>query len=570
MGMIVPSGIYTDKGTTHLRELFLDHCDWQWLFCFENRDSIFDIHRSFKFCPLIVKKGGTTKAIRAAFMHRNVDDWALADRHVLAYPRERVLEFSPSSRAILEIRGEKDLLVLQKVYSHGVLLGDQSARGWGVAYATEFHMTSDSKLFAPRARWESQGFIQDEYGHWLKGAWRPHSGESNILNREPGQVLSRDGAKSLQVNEIEATALPLMQGVAIWQFDTCAKEYLSGANHRAKWTAGAFSECRLPSPQFLMDATEYARSAKAVCGSNFVFRAVQNAANQRTFIASLSPRCPTGNSLAILQVGRWRNELIARCNAFLSDYALRPRMSQANLNWFVVAEMPVLSIQDPKIEKFISSAVKALLFIGKTHAGEWTERAATSWRRSWAVTPHERVRVRAMLDAVIASSMGLDLQDYKWVLREVDYPAALLADRRFCDDLDTKGFWRVHRESDPELRHTVLSLLAFSELERLGIDEFLVQNDGDGWLVPETVRLSDYGLRHDSRAKLHQPVASRLGPRFHVWQLEEDVERSWAECAAHAELIRQIVPLQYQTDEELDPGLIATEETATYTQKGLF
>ncbi len=84
MGMIVPSGVYTDKGTTNLRALFLDHCDWQWLFGFENREKVFDIDSRFKFCPLIVQKGGATQAIRAAFMHRNVDDWAYAERHVLA------------------------------------------------------------------------------------------------------------------------------------------------------------------------------------------------------------------------------------------------------------------------------------------------------------------------------------------------------------------------------------------------------------------------------------------------------------------------------------------------------
>lgn len=114
LGMIVPSGIYTDKGTTDLRELFLGQCDWQWLFGFENREGIFDIHRSFKFCPLIVQKGGQTEAIRAAFMHRNVDDWEQAERHVLAYPRARVEEFSPYSKAILEIRSEQDLRVLQR------------------------------------------------------------------------------------------------------------------------------------------------------------------------------------------------------------------------------------------------------------------------------------------------------------------------------------------------------------------------------------------------------------------------------------------------------------------------
>jgi hypothetical protein len=70
MGMIVPSGIYTDKGTTDLRELFLDHCDWQWLFGFENSARASSISTSrIKFCPMIVQKGGSTSAIRTAFMH---------------------------------------------------------------------------------------------------------------------------------------------------------------------------------------------------------------------------------------------------------------------------------------------------------------------------------------------------------------------------------------------------------------------------------------------------------------------------------------------------------------------
>ena len=48
LGFIVPSGLYSDAGTGGLRELFLDHCRWEWLFGFENRDEIFDIHRSLQ------------------------------------------------------------------------------------------------------------------------------------------------------------------------------------------------------------------------------------------------------------------------------------------------------------------------------------------------------------------------------------------------------------------------------------------------------------------------------------------------------------------------------------------
>ncbi len=99
------------------------------------------------------------------------------------------------------------------------------------------------------------------------------------------------------------------------------------------------------------------------------------------------------------------------------------------------------------------------------------------------------------------------------------------------------------------------------------MEAFLSQNDGEGWLIPETLRLADFGLGHDDRAQEHQPVASRLGRRFYDWQLNEDVDRSWEECAAHAELIRQIVPEPESVD-----GV--AEEPAEYkvesTQGALF
>ena len=67
LGFVVPSGLYSDNGTGGLRRLFIDRCRWEWLFGIENRDGIFPIHRSYKFNPVIVAKGGTTKAIRTAF-----------------------------------------------------------------------------------------------------------------------------------------------------------------------------------------------------------------------------------------------------------------------------------------------------------------------------------------------------------------------------------------------------------------------------------------------------------------------------------------------------------------------
>ncbi len=140
----------------------------------------------------------------------------------------------------------------------------------------------------------------------------------------------------------------------------------------------------------------------------------------------------------------------------------------------------------------------------------------------------------------------------KTVLSECDFPVNKVGSNQFSRTLNPKGFWRVDKDKDPELRPTVLSLIAFHDLQQKGLDAFLAQNDGESWMIPETLCLADYGLGHDERAQEHQSVASRLGPRFFDWQVNEDVERSWAECAAHAALIRRIVPLpggaQVETD----------------------
>ena len=173
LGFVVPSGLYSDNGTGPLRRLFLEHCRWEWLFGIENRDRVFPIHRSYKFNPVIVQKGGTTEAIRTAFMRRNLDDWEHAEALATPYTRAQVTRFSPKSRAILEIQSARDLEILEKIYKDSVLLGDDGPKGWGIRYTREFDMTNDSRLFPPRPQWEAKGYRPDEYSRWLLGDWRP-------------------------------------------------------------------------------------------------------------------------------------------------------------------------------------------------------------------------------------------------------------------------------------------------------------------------------------------------------------------------------------------------------------
>jgi hypothetical protein len=146
--------------------------------------------------------------------------------------------------------------------------------------------------------------------------------------------------------------------------------------------------------------------------------------------------------------------------------------------------------------------------------------------------------------------------------------------------LPAKGFWRVDKEKDPELRHTVLTLVAFHDLQEKirscggdrdkGIEAFLNQNNGEGWMLPETLRLSDYGLGHDDRAKEPQPVASLLGPRFYDWQLAQSPEESWRECELHARNLLGEAGFQALKDElagKHPPAPVVKESKAEYKAK---
>ncbi len=518
LGLLTPSGLYTDKGSTDLRKLFLEKSRWEWLFGFENRQGIFDIHRSFKFNPIIVRKGGKTSAIRTAFMHRSVEDWQDAERHALPYPRERVEQFSPRSSAILEIRSARDLAVLEKMYANAVLLGDDGPDGWGIRYAREFDMTNESKLFPPRPKWEERGYKPNEYGLWIG---------------PDGEV-----------------ALPLYEGRMVGQFDFSKKGWVRGKGRSAECRDIPF-DVKAVEPQYLIRLADYAGAQdrngepKAVRGAKLAFMDITAATNARTMVAAVLFDAPCGNSAPVLQARHGSlKALAALLNSFAYDFVARARCGGLHLNYFVIEETPLP--KPPDREQILQHLNRLGLSIGGVSilfAREWMEHRDRRWpwKRRWAVTEYERLRIRSIVDALAARTYGLEQNELEWVLRDCDHPTAVLRSDESTTTLDPKGFWRIDKDKDPEVRHTVLTLVAFHELKRIGLEAFLALNDGEGWMLPETLRLADYGLGHDDRAKEAQPVASRLGPRFLPWQLEQSVAESWEECARHAERLEALL-----------------------------
>ena len=651
LGFIVPSGLYSDHGTGALRRLFLDRCQWEWLFGFENRDGVFDIDSRFKFNPVIVTKGGTTAAIRTAFMRRKLEDWERAEELATPYNRAQVDQFSPRSQAILEIQSPRDLEILEKIYANSVLLGQDGSDGWGVQYAQgDFNMTSDSKLLPPRSKWEEQGYRPDEYSRWIKGDWRPiaelwtelgvdpsrvtppsvelgkwlfdtaasperrraearfvhaHLLKPGDLARTPARlrcaqppydklpipradlptaiVLSREAEAWIREERIEDVALPVYQGKMIWQFDPAFAGY--GIESATKWSDLPWDR-KILQPRYLMSAS-VERTASPL--GRILIRDVSSPTNQRTLIAAFAPSWPAGHKTPVLSSPLASLEsgllLLAQLNALTLDYFLRLRFAISggggSLVWSTLSELALWAPDSlkPGTRQLLALQIQRLLGCSPILACSAAAFGRTAKiQQTAALTAHERLRVRCILDAVNAAAANLTSDEVRWVLRDCDQPASLTMDRKFTGQLFGKGFWRLDKDLAPELRHTVLTQIAFADLQveirnhagdrDAGISTFLRQHHGDGWQVPEMLRLADYGLGHDARAHEPQPVASRLGPRFYDWQLSQGDAEVSQEITMHADNLNRHKGLREMASSSIASEIPAVQESIAQLDLG--
>jgi hypothetical protein len=415
-------------------------------------------------------------------------------------------------------------------------------------------MSSDSELFPPRWKWEEKGYRPDEYGHWLQGNWQPYSGPKQILQRPSGLILSADGAAAVQLEEIEDVSLPLYQGGMINQFDCCASAYRRVEGKRGfKWVPMTWDSKQLE-PQYLMSREAYQEAEGSVRGVKLVLRNIARTTDTRTFIGTVINDLPSGHSLAVMS-STDSLLLCAVLDSFVSDWALRERLAGTNLSLFVIQDLV-----SPRMKGLmrLRDLAARLMLCHVRFATAWQPDHRRSWYGSWALTPHERLRCRVIFETAAAYLYGLTPTDFRQILSGSDHPIDSLRSKDFTRNLDPKGFWRHQKDEYPEQRLSVLAQVALDDLYNVGFDNFLAQNDSEGWMLPESLCLADHGLGHDDRAKEYQPVASVLGPRFYLWQLEQSVQESWEECERHAEILAKLVPppdSERKTDIESGDGV---------------
>lgn len=364
LGFLVPSGIYTDKGSTELRRTLLERCSWEWCYGFENRAKLFPIDSRFKFVPIVVQRGGHTTAVRAAFMRHDVSEWERPDGAVVELRVEDVRRFAPATWSFLELKSARDLELVEAIYADHPLLGEvvERAGGW---FSLEFHMTNDHRLFTSRQRLERDGLVAED---------------DELRDPRVRARLARAGY------------LPLYEGKAFFQHDP----YFAGRNVRE------------PVSKAVAIATiREKHDREAWREPRLVFREIASSTNQRTLIAALMPPAPHGHKAPTLNgLGDHAPPLVAIFDSLVLDYVVRMKVS-ASVSWFYLETLPIPDA--PPAGPFATRAPDLVHRLNALGA-DFPEPAEDP-----LIDPADRLAARLLLDALVADLYGLHPDDFRHV-----------------------------------------------------------------------------------------------------------------------------------------------------------
>ena len=441
LGVILPTGVYSDLGTKDLREELLFRGRLDFLYAFQNEKRIFSAaHHAMKQAVVVGARGGSTQSFLTRFRlgvgnspeaHEIPDDILHRNSAALSVTPDDLRNSSPRSLGLVELQSERDLSILRRVNSRSVRLGD-NAPGWSIDYCREFDMTNDSKRFPPLQKWQAKGFRPDPVGRWSVGS--------------------------------EIVAVPFFEGRMIGQHDCSHKGWVSGKGRTAVWRVIPFEDKRFE-PQYLMGVDTLDEWPKSNKGIKVAIMDITSSTNSRSMIAVAASYFPFGHSAPTLTVanGDFCKTLFVASvlNSFVFDFAARPRVGGVHFTRFILDECPIPRVDATNAMltlSFLAVYSSRLTFLHRRFAPEWlrlkslyTDLAGREWKHWWAVTEADRLRLRVEIDAMCADLYGLDPDDFDWIVRD--------------DPTDPKGFYRVDRHLPFRERLTGLAAAAFRALK---------------------------------------------------------------------------------------------------------
>ncbi|MEH2206687.1 MAG: DNA methyltransferase [Nostoc sp.] len=381
LGIIVPTGIATDDTC---KKFFADITKKQNLasiYDFENRENFFPGigHGMFKFSLLSIS-GNSSKQAKFAFNITQIKHLDNQDRIFYLSPEEIAL-LNPNTLTCPVFRTLADAEITIKIYQRVPVLENEStgSNPWGISFMTMFHMSNDSGLF--------------------------HNNASNNL-------------------------VPLYEGKMFYQFDHRNGSYIGPEGSRSHMLPETTLEdyqnpYYFVTPSYYIPLSEVNNRLAEKWDKEWLiaYRGIAGN-NQRSTIFTFLPKVGVGNSAPViipkLKDTYFASCLVANCCSLVFDFVTKQKANTANLNFFIIKQLPILppELYTPEDIKFISDRVLELVYTTWDMQPFAKDMGYDGEPFIW--NPNRRALLRAELDAYYAKLYGLTRDELRYILDPAD------------------------------------------------------------------------------------------------------------------------------------------------------
>lgn len=340
-GMVVPSGIASDDTLKHLFQAFVESGGLHSLYDFENSKLLFaDVAPVVKFCLLTVGSATPPNRVAPEFMFFATEVSELSDdQRRFTLTSDDIALLNPNTKTCPIFRTQRDAEITKAIYRRvPVLIREEEVNGnpWGISFLRMFDMSNDSSLF--------RTFEELDAARGTLNGNRWNVCQTVVVDiSEPREIT-------------EGTWLPLYEAKLFHQFNHRPSTFEGiPAEDRFKMKAPTVSSTieALRSPDYCPLSRFWVHESDvdhALKGNDnpwlITFRGMSNVmTNSRNAVFSVIPRVAVGNSspALVLTRGLLVESLLANANAFIFDYVTRQKLAGANLNFFIVNQLPVLA-----------------------------------------------------------------------------------------------------------------------------------------------------------------------------------------------------------------------------------
>jgi len=391
-GVIVPTGIATDKGNSAFFKYVVESKLLSSLADFVNASIFKNVHKSYRISLIVFARAESTRML---FMLKDPDQ--LYTKKFLHLSAEDLLLVNPNTGTAPVFSSQRDMDLVLKIYRNSKILLREYEDGstdnpYGISVYRQFDMSLDSDKFVREQELIDRGY---------KKNWIYYEKENERY-------------------------VPLCEGKTFYILD-------SRYNHIAEDGNGTNCTAQEKSdPRFFPKTRYYVKSSLAqavlvqkIGLSNLlgIVRGIARSSDKRTLLFSLSIRAAFGDTAQLIASGRI-SSLASIIQSHIIDYTVRNKLQNARMNFFVIYQLPVpdpskfkqlpgLDTGDTCLEDSVIRRLVKCVNYSYDMESFVKDMGYEIEPRPW--NEKERVDYMAQLDAIAAHLYGIDYEDLKYI-----------------------------------------------------------------------------------------------------------------------------------------------------------